>query len=154
MATIYAIQNKVNKKIYIGYSDNPQQRFKTHLQNLKGGKHKVADMQEDFNKYGDVFEIFILEENVSYHDKHLEYKYMKKYRTDERQYGYNYNDQIAKKITFGKPREIACKTEAEILKPSISIKEKYISEIIELLNKTDDIGLIDLVYKVLTKSEG
>lgn len=84
MFTIYAIQNKVNKKIYIGKTENPQTRLQKHLYDLKGGRHIVEDMQEDYNKFGDVFDFFILEEGVSYSDRHIEYKYMKKYRTCER----------------------------------------------------------------------
>ncbi len=150
--TIYAIQNKVNKKIYVGKTSNPQSRFKKHISDLKSGNHIVEDMQEDYNKFGDVFEIFVLEEGVTYHDCYLEYKYMKKYRSCEREYGYNYKDHIAQRTTFDKPCELACKTEAEIIPPFDSVKTEYISEIIERLNKIDDISLFDLVLQVLHKA--
>ena len=149
--TIYAIQNKVNKKIYIGSSRNPKQRLKQHLSDLKGGRHIVEDMQEDFNKFGDVFDLFILEEDVCFHDEHIEYKYMKKYRTCEREYGYNYKDHIAKRITFDKPREIACKTEAELCSSVSSIKIEYLSAIVEALNKTEDIQLLDFILQLINK---
>jgi group I intron endonuclease len=150
--TIYAIQNKVNKKIYVGRSDNPKQRLKTHLSNLKNGTHNIEDMQEDYNKYGDVFDLFILEENVGFRDEYIEYKYMKKYRTSEREYGYNYKDHIAKRITFGLPKEIACKTEAEIAIPFDSIKTEYICRIVEGLNQTNDVSLYDFILQLITKS--
>lgn len=152
MFTIYAIQNKVNKKIYIGKTENPQTRLKKHLCDLKGGRHNVEDMQEDYNKLGDVFDFFILEEGVSYSDRHIEYKYMKKYRTCEREYGYNYKDSIAKRITFDKPRELGCKTEAEILSSADSLKTEYLTAIVEALNKTDDIELFDFILQLINKS--
>lgn len=151
--TVYAIQNKVNKKLYIGVSENPQSRLKAHLTLLRGGKHSVEDMQDDFNKYGDVFDIFILEENVDYYSLE-EYKYMKKYRSCEREYGYNYKDHIAKRINFNKPKEIACKTEAEIIPPFDSEKTEYISAIIEGLNKSNDIEMFNFILQLIHKSEG
>lgn len=153
MFTIYAIQNKVNKKIYVGKTENPQSRIKQHFFNLKSGKHPVEDMQADFNKYGDVFDVFILEEGVAYHDCHNEYKYMKKYRSCEREYGYNYKDHIAKRINFQKPCEIAFKTELEILTPFCSAKNEYISAIIDGLNKTDDFELFDFILQLINKSQ-
>lgn len=152
MFTIYAIQNKVNKKIYIGKTENPQTRLQKHLCDLKGGRHIVEDMQEDYNKFGDVFDFFILEDGVPYSDRHIEYKYMKKYRTCEREYGYNYKDSIAKRITFDKPREFGCKTETEILPSVNSLKIKYLSDIVEALNKTDDIELLDFILQLINKS--
>ena len=149
---IYAIQNKVNKKIYIGRTENPENRLKKHISDLKHNKHPVEDMQEDFNRLGDVFDIFILEEDVKYPSSYIEYKYMKKYRTCEREYGYNYKDHIAKKVTFDKPKEIACKTEAEILPSSNSIKTEYMTAIIEALNKIDDIETFDFIFQLLIKS--
>ena len=151
--TIYAVQNKVNKKLYIGRTENPKQRLKKHMSDLKNNRHPIEDMQDDYNKFGDVFELFILEENVSYNNEHLEYKYMKKYRTCEREFGYNYKDHIAKRINFSKPREIACKTEAEIEAPIDDKKIEYISTIVELLNQTNDLRILDFVMQFLYKSK-
>lgn len=149
--TIYAIQNKINKKLYIGITRDPKRRLKKHLNDLKGNRHIVGDLQEDFNRFGDVFELFILEENVSYRDDYTEYKYMRKYRTCERKYGYNYNDPVAKRINFDKPKEIACKTEAEILPSDSQLKIEYISTIIEHLNKTEDFEIFEIVLQLLKK---
>ena len=152
MFTIYAIQNKVNKKIYVGKTENPQTRLQKHLSDLKNGRHIIEDMQEDFNRFGDVFELFILEENVCYRDRHIEYKYMKKYRTCEREFGYNYKDHLAKRVSFDKPKELACKTEAEILPSADSLKTEYLTAIVEGLNKTNDIELLDFILQLINKS--
>ena len=147
--TIYAIQNTVNKKIYVGKTENPASRIEHHLSLLKNGKHPVEDMQEDYNKFGDVFDIFILESNVEYHDRHLEYMYMRKYRTTERKYGYNYKDTIAKRIHFDKPETRTFKSKSEIQKPFDDVKTKYISSIVEKLNKTENVEVLDFVLGFL-----
>lgn len=150
---IYAIQNRVNQKIYIGCTENPKNRFKQHLSLLRHGRHTIEDMQEDYNKYGDVFDLFLLEENIHYCDEHIEYKYMKEYRSCEREYGYNYKDYIATRINFDKPKEIACKNKDEIINPFDSIKREYIASIIEGLNNSDDVSLFDLILKLIKKNK-
>lgn len=60
---IYAIQNKVNGKIYIGSSKNIARRLKQHYQLLTRNKHHSYKLQADWNKYGeDAFEVFVVEE--------------------------------------------------------------------------------------------
>lgn len=150
--TIYAIQNKVNKKIYIGRSSNAFARLQNHMNSLKSGRHQIADMQDDYNKYGDVFNYFILETAVDYSDRMKEYQYIKKYNSHIREYGYNYNDHLAKRFIFGAPKvEIELKGEAELYSPDNPQKRKYITEILERLNKCNDLTLFDLVLQLLDK---
>ena len=67
--TVYAIQNKTTKRMYIGCTVDPQSRIRTHFveleKGLKKSKSKDTQWQTDFNLYGkDDFDIFIVEENV------------------------------------------------------------------------------------------
>ena len=152
--TIYALQNTVNKKIYIGKSENVITRLQSHISTLKCGKHPIPDMQKDFDKYGDVFEIHILEENVPWEDRLKEYKYMKKYKTYIREYGYNYKDHIARKIIFNKSPKMVMGTANSILfEEENPTKTEYIKEIAKLINKIDDISLLDLIHKMLQKAD-
>lgn len=90
---VYAIQHNVTKKIYIGSSNDVETRYKSHIWALRGNKHNVPDMQEDYNKYGEDYSVFILGEMSSYAEKGLEYEWMRKYNTITRGVGYNYKDQ-------------------------------------------------------------
>lgn len=151
--TIYAIQNKVNKKIYIGRTQNAYQRLQSHLRNLRKGTHIIEDMQKDFDIYGDVFEIFILETNIAPLDKLTEYKYIKKYNSYIRECGYNYKDHLAPKIIFGLP-EAKLKSEDEILKLDNRAKGQYMCAIVEHLNKVNDLETLDFMYQFLVKTQG
>lgn len=63
--TIYAIQCKVNNKIYIGQTVNYTARIKYHKDFLNKNKHTNPYLQEDYNKYGaNNFIFYKLEENV------------------------------------------------------------------------------------------
>lgn len=63
--TIYAIQCKVNNKIYIGQTVNYITRIKYHKNFLSKNKHTNPYLQEDYNKYGiDNFIFYKLEDNV------------------------------------------------------------------------------------------
>lgn len=63
--TIYAIQCKVNDKIYIGQTINYKNRIENHKRALKTNKHTNPYLQQDYNEYGiDNFMFYKLEENV------------------------------------------------------------------------------------------
>lgn len=49
---IYCIINTVNKKCYVGQSNNVYRRRKQHFSALKAGKHENWVMQFDYNMYG------------------------------------------------------------------------------------------------------
>lgn len=49
---IYIIKCTVNNKIYIGSSENIEQRFKNHKSMLINNKHHSIHLQRAFNKYG------------------------------------------------------------------------------------------------------
>lgn len=84
---IYKIENKINHKIYIGQSKNPEKRFQDHCR-CKDGKSKDTSLiQRAIKKYGKenfVFEILGYYDN--YNEKEKEYiQYYKSYTP----YGYN-----------------------------------------------------------------
>lgn len=55
--SIYKIESKINKKVYIGLTTrNPVERWHEHRKNLKYNCHPNVKLQRHYNKYGDVFE--------------------------------------------------------------------------------------------------
>lgn len=89
---VYAIQHKATKKIYIGITNNLESRYKTHLSLLKHNKHSSPLMQEEYNRYGGMYDVFILDEIRNFADRYKEYEWMRFYRTQDKRYGYNAQD--------------------------------------------------------------
>jgi group I intron endonuclease len=86
---IYIIKNKANKKVYIGSAYNINRRISNHLNFLKKGKDNPL-LQKDWNEFGEenfIFEILSFEkkENLMGAEK----IYIKKYRSNEKDFGYN-----------------------------------------------------------------
>ena len=81
---IYKITNKINGKIYIGQSINPEQRFEQHCRK----KEKNASLiNKAINKYGKSnFELSIIEWSEDYNEKE---KYWIQYYQSLVPYGYN-----------------------------------------------------------------
>lgn len=82
---IYRISNTINGKYYIGSTKDFNVRFKTHLTNLKLGKHVNKHLQASYNKYGK--EAFIIEpiEFVENFNQlyNIEQQYLDKMNKDE-----------------------------------------------------------------------
>lgn len=89
---IYAIQHKPTGRIYVGSSQNLDERLHAHLSALKNGTHPVELMQEDADKYGLDYEFFILDKYESCWDSRKEYEWMLKLNTGDPECGYNYKD--------------------------------------------------------------
>lgn len=89
---VYAIQHNETKKIYIGTSRDVQQRYRTHIWDLKRGDHNSAEMQSDFDKYGENYSLFILDRLEKPSENKREYEWMEKLRTTDPRYGYNAQD--------------------------------------------------------------
>lgn len=53
MYSIYIIENKINKKLYIGKTKDFEKRIKRHLWDLKNNKHHSLHLQRSWNKYGE-----------------------------------------------------------------------------------------------------
>lgn len=59
---IYCIENKINKKKYIGSSKDVYKRKNRHFSELKNLKHKNVKLQRSYNKYGkDNFSFYVIE---------------------------------------------------------------------------------------------
>ena len=89
--TIYCIRNNFTGRVYIGMTQNPQRRFEQHLSALRGRKHKNELMQEDFDTYGSVFSLEILDTDARCQE-HAEQKWILKFKSYDKRYGYNYKD--------------------------------------------------------------
>ena len=89
---VYAIQHKATKKIYIGITNHLADRYKSHLSLLAKGKHNSSLMQEEYNRFGGMYDVFILDEIRSYSDRYNEYEWMRFYKAQDKKYGYNSQD--------------------------------------------------------------
>jgi group I intron endonuclease len=90
MGVIYTITNKINNKIYIGYTSNFIRRRGDHLKKLRINKHPNDHLQSSFNKYGeDSFIIEILEHYSSNLLLSMENYWCNLLNTHSRNYGYN-----------------------------------------------------------------
>ena len=107
-ACIYAIQHNKTKRMYIGTTSDLPKRYKGHIVALLKHKHHSKLMQEDFDKFGGDYSVYVLEEFVKpkerihaygtiYCSRYavLEYKWMETYDTINN--GYNQQDHIARK---------------------------------------------------------
>lgn len=92
--TIYAIRHNPTGKIYIGRTNRLAERIQTHLSALKGNRHHVERMQDDCNRYGFDYSLFVLDDERSYsYDKHKsESYYQLLFGTRDPERGYNYKE--------------------------------------------------------------
>ena len=94
--TIYSLVNLKNQKRYIGRTKNPRQRIKQHFAGLKSHHHPNALLNEDANCD---FGYEILETSVPIHlGKKKERDYITRYKTYEKEYGYNAKDHCVSTI--------------------------------------------------------
>lgn len=96
---VYAVQCRTTKRMYIGTTNNLEERIYTHLTGLASGRYantvkfpeRYKQWYEEFQKYGrDDFDIFVLEDGLTY-DNHFaaEMKWQIKYKTYDEKYGFN-----------------------------------------------------------------
>lgn len=90
--TIYAIQHKKTGRIYVGSSQDAKQRCISHISALRRGVHPVRLMQDDYDKHGEDYEYFILDDMADWGDRIKEYEWMKKLKTYDPSCGYNAQD--------------------------------------------------------------
>lgn len=90
---VYMIKNRENGKAYIGMTDSVEYRTQHHFRYLRHNRHKIKDFQNDFNKYGeDAFCVRTLGKFSEKEASRMETFYQRLFRTNEREYGYNYKD--------------------------------------------------------------
>lgn len=91
MIGIYIIKNKINNKCYIGKSKNVKNRLQYgHLRLLNNNKHYNEYLQYSWNKYGSInFEFNIIEECEEKELNEKEKYWIKYYKSNNREYGYN-----------------------------------------------------------------
>lgn len=58
---VYMITNKVNGKVYVGMSNDVENRIDQHFKDLKANKHHNYPLQIDYNKQNEAFKAEILE---------------------------------------------------------------------------------------------
>lgn len=62
MSGIYAIENRLNKRVYVGLSNDIFRRWEQHLSMLEKGHHHSFDLQSDYDELGvKHFAFYILE---------------------------------------------------------------------------------------------
>lgn len=97
---IYCIYNKANGKRYIGSAHRGRERWRGHRNLLRKNKHFSTHLQSAWNKYGeDNFEFQVIEEIQNFDtmtteelNKQLlqrESYWIKNYKSDNREFGYN-----------------------------------------------------------------
>lgn len=93
MKGIYIIKNTINNKCYIGKAIDVNDRMKDHKYLLEDNKHTNKHLQASWNKYGaENFTFNLLEacDNLSSTElKEKEKHYIKQYKSNNYQFGYN-----------------------------------------------------------------
>ena len=90
--TIYAIRHNQTNRVYVGSSWDTKSRIKNHIYALRGGRHKNALMQSDFDEYGEDYSYFKLGEITEFSDRYLEFVWMEVLHARDVAYGYNSRD--------------------------------------------------------------
>lgn len=91
MFTIYKIENFINGKKYIGYTQRYKSRVSQHLSGLRNNRHEVHTLQEDFNTFGiAAFSFSVLTTTTNVSDaKKTEHAFILQLGTLNHELGYN-----------------------------------------------------------------
>lgn len=88
---IYCIKNKINNKMYIGQSTQIERRLREHKSLLRNNHYNKRHLQYAWNKYGEEnFDFIILEKCKLEELDEREIYWINFYKTNIREYGYNY----------------------------------------------------------------
>lgn len=92
-AYVYTIKNNATNRIYVGCTVNAEWRYKTHMDAMRRGRHKVEDMQEDYDRFGADSFCFKVYGKFPYHRALQQEIFISHVlRTKDRRFGYNYKD--------------------------------------------------------------
>ena len=88
---IYKVTNIINRKAYIGSTIDFDDRFRRHRYALRSNRHDNEHLQRSWNKHGEAnFKFEIIEEiEDTKLLNNVETEYIKKFKTNEREFGYN-----------------------------------------------------------------
>lgn len=87
---IYKIECLVNRKVYIGQTKNKTKRIQEHKRTLKNNEHYSYHLQRAWNKYGkNNFKFSIIEECSKENVDERERYWIRHYKSNNPQYGYN-----------------------------------------------------------------
>jgi group I intron endonuclease len=88
---IYIIQNKKNKKLYVGSAVDVKKRWHNHKSDLRNNKHHSPRLQHSWNKHGEENFEFLLIEPVKdlFHLVAIEQTFIDYYKCYESDKGYN-----------------------------------------------------------------
>jgi len=133
---IYMIRNKVNKKVYIGRSVNPDNRIKYHFSELRRGRG-FRKLQRDFDTYGEsAFEHKIINKHKisEYDPKEMEEKFVIKYNSIKNGYNERYpvpkgNMQISTTLGYEDFEHIKKTAESKNMNVSQWLRKLVLSEI-------------------------
>jgi group I intron endonuclease len=91
VAGVYCIENMVNGMKYIGQSKCIASRWRSHISELRNGKHSSYWLQSDWDKYGeDAFCFYILKQIDDPEERNQsEIDYIALYNSTSRSCGYN-----------------------------------------------------------------
>lgn len=107
---IYKILNTVNNKVYIGSAVDIKKRWRDHKWYLKKNMHHNSHLQFAYNKYGLIKFQFIIEQECPIENLLInEEKYIKKYNSKNKRFGYNVND--PREIQFG----VKCRNDIKLI---------------------------------------
>lgn len=98
MDCIYVLRNNKTNRSYVGRTYHPNKRFRQHMNLLKARTHPNNLMQYDFERFGvDSFEFEVVLEKENLGRTYAEGEWMKKLKTYDPRYGYNFNDPYFRK---------------------------------------------------------
>lgn len=99
MGSVYVIGNTETKRFYVGMTNRPViHRKNEHFKALLHHRHKIEQMQTDFDSYGiDSFFIRVIGTFEGRELRRMESFMMSVLRTQDIRYGYNYKDVMAGK---------------------------------------------------------
>lgn len=120
---IYMIENRINKKKYIGQTNDAKTRKIRHWCNLRNNQHINNHLQNSWNKYGKKnFRFKIIEENIPLDELDDRERYWIKYYDTYEGEGYNFTS--GGNVLRGEENPFYGKKHTEETKKIMSIKAK------------------------------
>lgn len=89
---VYALKHNPTGKVYVGSTESPKRRIAGHIGSLARGSHSNKAMQEDYDRFGCDYSVFILDTIDSFADRNKEFYWMDILSTRDPERGYNQKD--------------------------------------------------------------